>query len=171
MTVDESTDDAGVKSAPACAWPVETPVGRLAVVERDGEIVRLWWQGDDHGFADIRRTPVLAEAEKQLAAYFAGTLTVFELPLRLSANAFQRQVQEAMLAIPFGATRSYGDIARDLGTYGQPIGQACGNNGIPIIVPCHRVLSATGIGGYSGEGGIETKIALLKHEGGYPFLV
>ena len=76
-----------------------------------------------------------------------------------------------MLAIPLGQTRTYGDIAKDLETYGQPVGQACGANTIPIIVPCHRVLSATGIGGFSGEGGVETKIRLLKHEGGYPYLL
>ena len=113
----------------------------------------------------------MKEAAAQLTAYFDGDLTEFDLPLTLSTNDFNRQVQEAMLAIPYGETRSYGDIARDLGTYGQPVGQACGSNGIPIIVPCHRVLAAEGIGGYSGEGGIEMKIRLLKHEGGYPFLV
>ncbi len=78
---------------------------------------------------------------------------------------------DAMRAIPYGQTRTYGDIAGDLGTYGQPVGQACGANPIPVIIPCHRVLSATGLGGYSGQGGIETKIALLKLEGGYPFLL
>ena len=76
-----------------------------------------------------------------------------------------------MLDIPFGITRTYGEIAKDLETFGQPVGQACGANPIPIIIPCHRVLSATGLGGYSGNGGLDTKIALLKLEGGYPFLL
>jgi methylated-DNA-[protein]-cysteine S-methyltransferase len=76
-----------------------------------------------------------------------------------------------MRAIPFGRTRTYGEIARDHGTNGQPVGEASGANPIPVIIPCHRVLLATGLGGYSGTGGIETKIALLKLEGGYPFLL
>ncbi len=162
---------ATVSDAPSYAWPVDTPIGRLAVVERNGGISRLWWSAGSTGFAEIRETPALKEAAAQLTAYFDGDLTEFDLPLTLSTNDFKRQVQEAMLAIPYGETRSYGDIARDLDTYGQPVGQACGSNGIPIIVPCHRVLAANGIGGYSGEGGIEMKIHLLKHEGGYPFLV
>ena len=160
-----------MSDAPSFAWPVDTPIGQLAVVERHGGISRLWWNSGSTGFAEIRETPALKEAAAQLTAYFDGDLTEFDLPLTLSTNDFNREVQEAMLAIPYGETRSYGDIARDLGTYGQPVGQACGSNGIPIIVPCHRVLAAEGIGGYSGEGGIEMKIRLLKHEGGYPFLV
>ena len=156
---------------PSFAWPVDTPIGRLAVIERDGSIARLWWNTGSTGFAEICETPVLKEAVAQLTAYFDGELQEFNLPLKLSTNEFKRQVQEAMLAIPYGKTCTYGDIAGDLGTYGQLIGQACGSNGIPIIVPCHRVLAANGVGGYSGKGGIEMKILLLKHDGGYPFLV
>ena len=157
--------------AASFAWHVDTPVGRLVLIERDGAVAHLWWHGASTGFSTLRETPLLKEAASQLAAYFDGDLRHFDLPLKLSSSAFERQVQEAMLAIPYGATRSYGEIARDLDTYGQPVGQACGNNAIPIIVPCHRVLSSTGLGGYSGQGGVEMKIRLLKHEGGYPFLV
>jgi len=157
--------------AQSYVWHVDTSVGRLAVIERDGAVTRLLWHRQSPGSSDIRETPVLKEATAQLAAYFDGKLTTFDLPLKLSDSDFERQVQEAMLAIPHGETRTYGDIARDLDTYGQPVGQACGNNAIPIIVPCHRVLSANGLGGFSGEGGVEMKIRLLKHEGGYPFLL
>lgn len=153
------------------AWHVDTSVGRLAVIEKDGAVARLLWHRDSPGFSEIRETPVLKEATAQLTAYFDGELTAFDLPLKLSASTFERQVQEAMLAIPHGQTRTYGEIAKELDTYGQPVGQACGNNSIPIIVPCHRVLSANGLGGFSGEGGVEMKIRLLKHEGGYPFLL
>lgn len=153
------------------AWHVDTSVGRLAVIEKDGAVARLLWHRDSPGFSEIRETPVLKEATAQLTAYFDGGLTTFDLPLKLSASTFERQVQEAMLAIPHGQTRTYGEIAKELDTYGQPVGQACGNNSIPIIVPCHRVLSANGLGGFSGEGGVEMKIRLLKHEGGYPFLL
>jgi methylated-DNA-[protein]-cysteine S-methyltransferase len=106
-----------------------------------------------------------------LKAYFAGELKEFDLPLKPSGNDFQQVVCKAMSAIPYGSTRTYGEIAEELGTYGQPVGQACGANPIPVIIPCHRVLSANGLGGFSAEGGVETKIALLKHENAYPFLV
>ena len=76
-----------------------------------------------------------------------------------------------MRAIPFGETVTYGDIARALGAPAQAVGQACGGNPIAIIIPCHRVLGSGGLGGFSGAGGVETKVALLRHEGGYPFLV
>ncbi len=70
-----------------------------------------------------------------------------------------------MLAIPWSETREYGDIARALGVPAQAVGGACGGNSIPVIIPCHRVLGAAGLGGYSGAGGIETKVWLLRHEG------
>ncbi len=163
--------DAIIARTPTHAIHVDTPIGTLTVTERDGAITKLLWNRDKVTGMPSEETALLREATAQLQAYFDGNLARFDLPLKLSVSEFERQVQEAMLAIPLGQTRTYGDIARELGTYGQPVGQACGNNSIPIIVPCHRVLSATGLGGYSGEGGIEMKIHLLKHEGGYPFLV
>ncbi|MCP4315745.1 MAG: methylated-DNA--[protein]-cysteine S-methyltransferase [Hyphomicrobiales bacterium] len=150
---------------------IETPIGLVVVVEHGGQIERLLWGRDVPAFEPTEETPLLKETARQLAAYFDGELTEFDLPLALSTSAFERRVQEAMLAIPHGQTRTYGDIAKELDTYGQPVGQACGANTIPIIVPCHRVLSATGVGGFSGEGGVEMKIQLLKHEGGFPFLL
>ena len=150
---------------------IDTPLGTIVVIEEGGRIIRLFWDRDTGAYPQTARIELLDEAERQLTAYFDGTLKVFDLPLELSSSEFERQVQEKMIAIPYGETRTYGDIARDLDTYGQPVGQACGANSIPIIIPCHRVLSATGIGGFSGEGGIETKIRLLKHEGGFPFLL
>lgn len=146
---------------------LKTSVGPLAVTEADDAIIRVTWSSEEEG----EETPLLSEAKRQLMAYFDGDLTVFDLPLAPIGNDFQRSVCDAMLAIPYGETRTYGDIAKDLGTYGQPVGQACGANSIPVIIPCHRVLSATGLGGYSGSGGIETKIALLRHEDAYPFLL
>ncbi|MXN65271.1 methylated-DNA--[protein]-cysteine S-methyltransferase [Stappia sp. GBMRC 2046] len=146
---------------------VETPVGCLGIVEEDGAIVELAWDGADEG----ERTPLLDEAVRQMNAYFAGELTEFDLPLKPRGNEFQQAVYRQMLAIPYGETRTYGQLAKELDTYGQPIGQACGMNPIPVIIPCHRVLSANGIGGYSGQGGVEMKIALLRQEGGYPFLI
>ena len=150
---------------------IDTPVGRLAIAERDDHVVRVSWPAPPRGEPPEEPTPLLAEAARQLAAYFAGELRDFDLPLDPGGNDLERGVFAAMRAIPYGQTRTYGDIAGDLGTWGQPVGQACGANPIPVIIPCHRVLSATGLGGYSGQGGIETKIALLKLEGGYPLLL
>lgn len=146
---------------------VDTPVGRLGIAERDGVIVQVLWSAQPDGAP----TALLSEAARQMVAYFAGEIESFDLPLDPGGNDLERRVFDAMRAIPYGRTRTYGEIAQDLGTYGQPVGQACGANPIPVIIPCHRVLSATGLGGYSGQGGIETKIALLKLEGGYPFLL
>jgi methylated-DNA-[protein]-cysteine S-methyltransferase len=146
---------------------VDTPVGRLGIAERGGRIVQVLWSAK----SDPEPSALLTEAARQMAAYFAGEAQTFDLPLDPGGNDLERQVFDAMQAIPYGETRTYGEIAQALGTYGQPVGQACGANPIPVIIPCHRVLSATGLGGYSGQGGIETKIALLKIEGGYPFLL
>jgi len=147
---------------------VETPVGRIGLVERDGVIVEVDWRnGTDRG----ARTELLEEARRQTEAYFAGRLERFDLPLKPRGSDFQLAVYRAMQAIPFGRTRTYGEIAADLGVAAQPVGQACGSNPIPIIIPCHRVLAANGLGGFSSPGGVETKIVLLKHEGGFPYLL
>ena len=114
---------------------------------------------------------LLDEALKQLAAYFSGAGTGFTLPLNPPGNAFQRQVCDAMSDIPFGETRTYGEIARQLGSAAQPVGNACGANPIPVIIPCHRVLGANGLGGFSGQGGVETKVALLRLEGAAGLLI
>ncbi|EDZ47334.1 methylated-DNA--[protein]-cysteine S-methyltransferase [Leisingera daeponensis] len=145
---------------------LETPVGALSVTERDGALVRLAWSAAATG-----RSALLDRAVAQLRAYFAGELTEFDLPLHVDGSQFQKAVCEAMRAIPFGETRTYGEIARDLGAPPQPVGNACGGNPIPVIIPCHRVLSATGLGGFSGQGGVETKVALLKHEGAAGLLI
>ena len=107
----------------------------------------------------------------QLAAYFDGGLQKFDLPLAPRGSAFQHAFYQALCAIPYGETRKYGDLARDLGVSAQAIGQACGANPIPILIPCHRVLAANGLGGFSGAGGIEAKVALLKLEGAASLLI
>lgn len=146
---------------------IETWLGRLAIHEDDGAITQLHWNGT----ARQEETPLLKEACAQVSAYMDGKLKKFDLPLAPKGGELHQGVFRAMLAIRYGETRTYGDLARELNTYGQPVGQACGANPIPIIIPCHRILSANGLGGFSGAGGTETKIALLKMEGGYPFLL
>ncbi len=146
---------------------VPSPFGPLSLTQQDDALVAVDWKAPEKSI----ETPLLLEAAKQLAAYFNKQLRVFELPLKPAGNSFQQSVCEAMLKIPYGETTTYGAIARELDSYGQPVGNACGGNSIPIIIPCHRVLGAHGVGGYSGEGGVERKIELLKHEGGFPYLL
>ena len=161
----ESRPGRGPSVMPVIA--VETPVGRLGIAERAGRIVRVGWQGGDAGTP----TPLLAVAARQVRAYFAGELREFDLPLDAGGDELEARVFAAMRAIPYGETRSYGEIARDLGIRPDEVGRGCAANPIPVIIPCHRVLAAGGLGGYSGAGGVETKIALLKLEGGYRLLI
>ncbi|MEM7088957.1 MAG: methylated-DNA--[protein]-cysteine S-methyltransferase [Pseudomonadota bacterium] len=139
---------------------VETQFGRLGVEETDGAITRLIWNGRD----EDAQTSLLQEAAAQVTAYDQGRLDRFDLPYRVTVSDFQRQVCDLMFAIPLGETRTYGDIAKDLDQPAQLVGAACGANPIPVIIPCHRVLAANGLGGFSGDGGVETKVALLRHE-------
>jgi len=146
---------------------VDTQFGRLGIVEQDGAIVSVVWDGRNDG----PETELLREAAAQMRAYDAGDLEQFDLPLRVQGSEFQRGVCDAMLAIPFGYTRTYGEIARDLGVPAQAVGGACGGNPIPVIIPCHRVMGAKGLTGFSGAGGVETKVALLRHEGAAGLLI
>lgn len=146
---------------------IETPVGVLTVEAMDGAVTGLCWGRA----ANLQPTSLTDEALRQLRAYFDGRLTAFDLPLRVSGSAFQRVVCDAMSAIPFGMTRTYGDLAETTGASAQAVGNACGGNPIPVIIPCHRVLGAGSLGGFSGAGGVETKVWLLKHEGAAGLLI
>ena len=146
----------------------ETRFGRLGIVEEGEVIVALVW-GDVECDPD---TPLQREAAAQLRAYDEGRLQQFDLPYRINGSEFQRRVCDAMFAIPFGETRTYGELAKELGYSAQAIGGGCGGNPIPIIIPCHRVLGANGrMVGFSGAGGVETKVALLRHEGAAGLLI
>jgi methylated-DNA-[protein]-cysteine S-methyltransferase len=145
---------------------LNSPVGPLSFQERDGEIVRLDW-GD---FGEPSQSPLALLLADELTRYFDGTLTEFTVPIR-PRDGFAAKFAKALCAIPYGETKTYGDLAKELGVSAQAIGQACGANTIPIIVPCHRVLGATSLGGFSGVGGIESKVALLKLEGAAGLLI
>jgi methylated-DNA-[protein]-cysteine S-methyltransferase len=126
------------------------------MVDQTYEPDRADWQLDEHAFP---------EAVEQLNAYFAGTRTHFDLDLELMGTAFQRKVWQALLTIPFGETRSYGEIAEQIGspTAYRAVGLANGHNPVGIIVPCHRVIGANGnLTGYGG--GLDKKRALLEME-------
>jgi methylated-DNA-[protein]-cysteine S-methyltransferase len=142
---------------------LDSPIGRITVIEEEGRITRLGWY--DQGAAD--QTPLLLEAKRQLDLYFAGTLKHFELPLAPAGGSeFERRVWEQLLAIPYGEVRLYGDVAHALGGMPRAVGGACGSNPIAVIIPCHRVVGATGLTGYSGGNGIDTKQRLLDLERG-----
>jgi methylated-DNA-[protein]-cysteine S-methyltransferase len=146
---------------------LDTRFGPLCVTEDNGAVIALDW-----GHAPRQdKTPLLSRALDQLAEYDRGALSAFDLPLRVAGTDFQRAVCAAMSAIPMGETRTYGDLARDLGAMPQAVGQACGANPIPVIIPCHRVMGAKGLTGFSGAGGVETKVALLRHEKAGGFLI
>ena len=111
--------------------------------------------------------PVIRDAVRQLEAYFANPRAGFDLPLAPAGTDFQRRVWKAMTRIPPGRTRSYGELAAELRSAARAVGQACGANPLPIVVPCHRVVSASGIGGFGGETGgffLDVKRWLLAHE-------
>ena len=147
---------------------IDTPTGPILVCETDGAIVSVVWESKKR-HAD--NSAVLQDAKRQIVEYFNGTRTEFDLPLRVTGSKTQRAVCDAMLAISFGETVTYGDLSKQLNTPAQAIGQACGGNPIPLIIPCHRVLGANGLGGFSGGTGIETKVQLLRHEGAAGLLI
>jgi methylated-DNA-[protein]-cysteine S-methyltransferase len=140
---------------------IPSPTGRLTIDEIDDMIVAIRWADAPSG----NGSPLLAEAARQLTAYFDGRLSQFDLPLAPAGSPFETSVWSAMLAIPYGETRSYGDLAEAIGSAPRAVGRACGKNPIPIVIPCHRVLAKAGLGGYSGAGGLATKQCLLALEG------
>ena len=142
---------------------MESPIGPLEIVEDNAEIVRLHIGKLDPGL--VNTTPLLVKARMQLDAYFKGQHAKFDLALAPAATEFQGKMRAYMLAIPLGETRSYGEAARSLITAARAVGQACGRNPIPIIVPCHRIIAARGqLGGFSGGDGPPTKHLLLSLE-------
>jgi methylated-DNA-[protein]-cysteine S-methyltransferase len=128
----------------------------LRMVDQTYEPSRAGWSPDPRAFGDV---------VEQLTAYFAGELTAFDFELELRGTEFQRRVWEALLTIPYGETRSYGEIAEQIGAAGsaRAVGWANGHNPIAIVVPCHRVIGASGsLTGYGG--GLDRKRALLELE-------
>ena len=146
----------------------ETPLGLLHVIECEDAIVQIHFvQENTKPFADAfhRETALLLEAKRQLTEYFAGARKIFSLPLHASGTAFQKQVWKQLEQIPYGETRSYGEIAKAIGNpkAARAVGSANHCNPIAIVVPCHRVIGATGkLVGYAG--GLEIKRSLLELE-------
>lgn len=139
-----------------------SPLGWITLSAEDDHISALSWGGDKVADAP---GPLLSEAGAQLAAYFDHRLEMFDLPLSCPTTPFVYGVLEAIMSIGYGRTKTYGDIADYVLGSAQAVGRACGQNPIPILIPCHRVLGATSLGGFSGHGGVESKVFLLRHEG------
>jgi methylated-DNA-[protein]-cysteine S-methyltransferase len=149
-----------------------SPVGRLKLVASDNGLAAILWENDKPERIRVRTYtenishPVLLQAEQQLNEYFEGKRHQFSLPLDPVGTEFQKSVWNALSTIPFGQTRSYSDIARQLGNLKavRAVGAANGRNPISIIVPCHRVIGASGeLTGFAG--GLEAKAYLLSMEG------
>ena len=150
---------------------MESPVGKLKLVASEKGLVAILWENDRPRrvvLGDLReddRQPILVETERQLKEYFEGKRQGFSIPLDMRGTPFQKNVWEALLAIPFGETRSYGQLAKQLGRPSamRAVGAANGRNPISIVVPCHRVIGSSGeLTGFAG--GLETKAQLLKIE-------
>jgi methylated-DNA-[protein]-cysteine S-methyltransferase len=151
---------------------MDSPLGKLTLVATNDGLAAILWENDRprrvrlHIEAEDDHHPVLVEAEHQLTEYFAGRRQAFALKLDLCGTDFQRKVWNALLTIPFGETRSYGQIAGQIGSPGavRAVGAANGRNPVSIVAPCHRVIGATGkLTGFAG--GLEAKAHLLALEG------
>jgi methylated-DNA-[protein]-cysteine S-methyltransferase len=150
---------------------MDSPVGRLKLVASDAGLVAVLWENDRPGrvvldaMVEDAGHRVLVETERELEEFFAGKRKKFELPLDMRGTDFQKKVWEQLLAIPFGETRSYGELATHLGDVkaARAVGAANGRNPISIVVPCHRVLGASGkLTGFAG--GLQAKEFLLELE-------
>lgn len=144
---------------------IQSPLGPLTLVEEDGALVQLAFDGYTVLESEEVDSPLLREAERQLASYFAGQLQVFSLPLCTKGTPFQEKVWCALQKIPYGETRTYGELAAMIGqpTAARAVGGANHRNPLAIIIPCHRVVAAHGgLGGYGG--GLDKKQWLLALE-------
>ncbi|MDB5777406.1 MAG: cysteine methyltransferase [Herbaspirillum sp.] len=150
---------------------MDSPVGKLKLVANGSKLSAILWENDRPNRVRIsplreeKDSPVLLETERQLTEYFAGKRSRFELELDFAGTEFQKKVWQALLTIPFGETRSYGEIAAQIGNAKavRAVGAANGRNPISIIAPCHRVIGASGdLTGFAG--GIGAKKLLLALE-------
>ena len=148
-----------------------SPVGDLKLVASERGLSASLWENDSPdrvhlgAMTEDEGNPILVEAQRQITAYFAGQLTEFTVPLEFHGTDFQKSVWAALLTIPFGESRSYGEIARQIGrpTAYRAVGAANGKNPISIIAPCHRVIGSNGsLTGFAG--GLEAKELLLALE-------
>ncbi len=157
-------------------WVSHLPIGTLKVSVGDGFINRIEFVDDSN---DIQFNNQLAHLNKenqqlfslfseQVKLYFNDSNYSFELPLAPSGTDYQLRVWQALKKIPLGQTKTYGELAKELNSSARAVGNACRRNPLPLVVPCHRVVAANGIGGFSGQTGgylLDIKKTLLVHEG------
>jgi methylated-DNA-[protein]-cysteine S-methyltransferase len=150
----------------------DTPVGRLTLITSENGLAAILWENDKpnrvhaKAVAENNHHPILLETEQQLQEYFEGNRETFSVPLDLIGTDFQKQVWYALATIPYGETRNYTQIAEQIGNPKavRAVGAANGRNPISIILPCHRVIGASGaLTGFAG--GLEIKARLLSMEG------
>jgi methylated-DNA-[protein]-cysteine S-methyltransferase len=145
---------------------IEFPKMKIGVATREGRVVEIKYLPPSVP-AIVPKNPLAERAARQLERYHTDPDMKFDLPVLVEGTPLQRAVWDAMCAIPRGRTRTYGDIARELGAEARDIGQACGDNRLPIVIPCHRVVAANGLGGFAHATSgylIEVKRWLLAHE-------
>ncbi len=150
---------------------IKSPIGKLKLVASEKALVAILWENDNPRRVRLSELvvdeehPVLVETERQLGEYFAGKRKEFSVHLDMRGTRFQKDVWDALLAIPFGETRSYGQLAKQLGNprATRAVGAANGKNPVSIIVPCHRVIGSSGkLTGFAG--GLDAKAHLLNLE-------
>ena len=145
---------------------IAAPVGKIIVMADDEAVTHIELSAKHRPAGKPKLNAVLTRAQKQLVEYFTGKRENFDLPLKPEGTAFQQKVWKALARIPFGQTRSYGQIAKAVKSpaASRAVGAACGRNPLPIVIPCHRVVGSTGsLTGFGG--GLSMKEWLLKHEG------
>lgn len=158
---------ARMSSTPSFAAILNAPFGALGARVSGDRLVTLTFLAP--GTALLAPTsPLLERVAEQLAAYYVDAHHRFDLPIEVLGSEFRRRVWQALLDIPVGHTSTYGELARRLGSSARAVGQALGDNPLPIVIPCHRVLAAHGLGGFNHSGGgfsLDVKLWLLRHEG------
>ncbi|AZN36997.1 methylated-DNA--[protein]-cysteine S-methyltransferase [Iodobacter ciconiae] len=147
---------------------ISSPIGHLGLAERNEQLVLVEFLPGS-SFLQTPISPLLQEAARQLAAYFQDPLFVFHLPCALSVSEHQKKVLAEIAVIPSGQLQTYADISRKIHSSPRAVGGACGRNPLPLLIPCHRVVAAKGLGGFNaGRNGVDwlpIKRWLLNHEG------
>ncbi|WP_188694773.1 methylated-DNA--[protein]-cysteine S-methyltransferase [Silvimonas amylolytica] len=134
---------------------IDSPVGRLGLIARGDALARIDFALPDTPL-QAPQAPLLLEAARQLAQWFADPYFEFDLPLKLTGSHHELAVWEQIAQIPCGQTRTYAEIAAAIGSVARAVGGACGQNPIPLVIPCHRVVAANGVGGFNAHrGGVD----------------
>jgi methylated-DNA-[protein]-cysteine S-methyltransferase len=149
---------------------INTPFGAVTISSNGGQLAITLLAAPAYDNVQVTKAsadPLVAQACKQVLQYLQQPAAKFDLPLTQQGTAFQQLVWQAIAAIPLGQVRTYGELAREIGSGPRAVANACGANNLPLLVPCHRVVAQHGLGGFmqGKENGLSIKQWLLKHEG------